>query len=156
MTDPDLTRQAAQLSIQVEGLNASVAALARKQRQDRTLLKGAAAALALYVVALALLGVVAVRANQAAERADSAYAISQANQEAARLTCEANNQSRASQVELWTYLLGLAAVSSPPPTREQALQLAQFRSYVQRVFAQRDCSKPVTPTTPVPTPTGTR
>lgn len=156
MTDPDLAKQAAQLSTQVEGLSASVSALARKQRLDRTLVQVAFVAILLNVAAMALISVVAVRADHAAQRADSAYAIAESNRAAARLTCEANNQSRASQIELWTYLLGLSAELNPSPTREEALRLAQFRTYVQRVFQPRDCSLPVTPTTPVPTPTGTR
>lgn len=155
MTDFDLARQAAQLSVQVEGLSQSVSALARKQRQDRTLLKAVVAALALNVVALVLIGVVAVRANSAAERADSAYAIAEANKEAARLSCEAANQGRVNQIQLWTYVLDLSAQANPAPTREQALRIAQFRSYIQKVFAPRDCAQPVTPTSPVPTPTGT-
>jgi hypothetical protein len=154
--DTELRRQAAELSSQVEGLSGSVSALARKQRLDRTLLQFAFVAILLNVVALGLITVVAVRADQASERADSAYAIGEANKRAAQLTCEANNQSRASQVELWTYVLSLSAQANPSPTREQALRLAQFRTYVEKVFAARDCSLPVTPTTTVPTPTGTR
>jgi hypothetical protein len=159
VTEPppfDLSTQAAQLSIQVEGLSASVSALARKQRRDRTLIRWTVAGLCVSLVALVLVGVVAVRANQAADRADSAYAVAEANRQAARLTCEANNQSRATQIELWTYVLELSAQSNPAPTREQAKRIAQFRTYIQHVFAPRDCSKPVTPTAPVPTPTGTR
>lgn len=156
MSDSDLTRQAAQLSVQVEALGQSVGALSRKQRQDRTILKYVLVGLLLYVVALALIGLVAARANTAAERADSAYAVAEANKVAARLTCEANNQSRQTQIDLWTYVLELSAQANPAPTREEALRIAHFRTYIQRVFAPRDCSKPVTPTTPVPTPTGTR
>lgn len=155
MTDPELSKQAAQLAVQVEGLSQSVSALARKQRQDRGVLWAVVAGLCLHLAALVLIGVVAVRANEAAKRADSAYAVAEANKEAARLTCEANNQSRATQVQLWTYVLDLSAQANPVPTREQALRIAQFRTYIQRVFAPRDCSKPITPTSPVPTPTGT-
>lgn len=155
MTDPELSKQAAQLAVQVEGLSRSVSALARKQRQDRGMLWAVVTGLCLHLAALVLIGVVAVRANEAAKRADSAYAVAEANKEAARLTCEANNQGRATQVQLWTYVLDLSAQANPVPTREQALRIAQFRTYIQRVFAPRDCSKPITPTSPVPTPTGT-
>lgn len=156
MPDTELRQQAAELSLQVEGLSASVTALSRKQVWDRRLLVWVISGLCVSLVALVLVGVVAVRANQAANRADSAYAIAESNKQAARLTCEANNQARTTQIQLWTYLLDLAAQTTPPPTREQVLAQAQFRTYVQKVFAPRDCSKPVTPTPPVPTPTGTR
>jgi len=155
MTEPDLSRQAAELSTQVEGLSQSVSALARKQRQDRTLIRALVTGLCLHLVALILIGVVAVRANTAAERADSAYAIGEANREAARLTCEANNQTRATQIQLWTVVLQLSAEANPNPTREQALRIAQFRTYIQKVFAPRDCTKPITPSPAVPTPAGT-
>lgn len=156
MTDPSLSAQAAELSLQVEGLSASVTALSRKQRWDRRLLLWVISGLAVSLVALIAVGVVAVRANTAAKRADSAYAIAESNKQAAALTCEANNQGRATQVQLWTYVLDLSVQSSPPPTRAQALAIAQFRTYIQKVFMPRDCSKPITPTPVVPTPTGTR
>lgn len=149
---PELAEQAAELTLQVEALSQSVGALSRKQRQDRTVLKAITVGLALYVVALLLIGIVAVRANNAANDADSARTLAESNRAAAQLTCEAGNQTRATQVQLWTYLLDTVVQADPPPTREQALQLAQFRSYVKRVFQPRDCSKPITPT---PTPTGT-
>lgn len=155
MNDPELSKQAAQLSIQVEGLGGAVSALARKQRQDRTLIRGLVTGLCLHLVALVLIGFVAIRANTAAERADSAYAVAEANREAARLTCQANNQTRATQIQLWTVVLQLSAQANPNPTREQALRIAQFRTYIQKVFAPRDCSQPITPTAPVPTPAGT-
>lgn len=155
MTDPDLSRQAAELTIQVEALSQSVGALARKQKQDHYILRALTAGLVLYVVALALIGVVALQAGDAAKDADAAQTLAQSNKVAAQLTCEAGNQSRATQVELWTYVLTVVVQANPPPTREQALQLAQFRSYIRRVFAPRDCTKPVQPTTPVPSPTGT-
>lgn len=157
MTDPDLSTQAAKLSVQVEGLSQSVTALAHKQRWDRRLLVWVMSALAVSLVALVLVAVVAVRANTAAQNADAARTLAESNKQAAALTCEANNQSRAAQVELWTYVLSIVAEANPAPTREEALRLAQFRTYVQKTFAPRDCTKPVTPTPPpIPTPTSTR
>lgn len=153
MTDPELSTLAAQLSVEVEGLSGSVSALARKQRRDRALLVWVFVGLCVSLVALGLVGAVAVQANSAARKADSATALAEANRTAARLSCEAGNQTRATQVELWTYVLTLSAQANPPPTRAQAEQLAKFRTYIQKVFAPRDCTKPVTPTTPVPTPT---
>jgi hypothetical protein len=156
MTDPDLSTQAARLSVQVEGLSGSVTALARKQRRDRALLVWVISGLCLSLVALVLVGLVAVQANNAAKNADAAHTLAESNRNAARLSCEAGNQTRATQVELWTYVLTVSAQANPAPTRAQAERLAQFRTYIQKVFAPRDCSKPVAPTTPVPTPTGTR
>jgi len=151
-----LREQAAELTTQIEALSQSVGSLARKQRQDHTVLRAITVGLALYVVALALIGVVALRANSAANEADDAHTLAESNKTAARLSCEAGNQGRATQIELWTVVLNLAVQTNPAPTREQALQIAQFRTYIQKVFTPRDCSRPVQPTTPIPTPTGTR
>lgn len=149
----DLAKRAAQLAVQVEGLSGSVSALARKQRRDRYLLIGTLSGLCVSLVALVALGFVAVQANNAAKNADSAHAIAVSNQAAAKLTCEAANQSRAQQVELWTHVLDLATQARPPADR--ARLIATVRIYVQGVFAPRDCSKPITPTPTAPPGTAT-
>lgn len=153
----DLSTQAAQLSVQVEGLSGSVTALARKQRRDRALLVWVFAGLCVSLVALVLVGFVAVRANNAAKDADAAHTLAESNKAAAQLTCEAGNQSRATQVQLWSYVLTMfAGNNNTTLTPEQRQRLAEFHLYVQQVFKPRDCTKPVAPTTPVPSPTGTR
>jgi len=149
----ELARLAAQLTVQVQGLSQSVAALSRKQRRDRALLAWTISGLFVSLVALVLLGVVAVQAREAGQNADSARTLSESNRVAAQLTCEANNQSRAVQVQLWTYVLDTVTTNNTKLTREQAKRLAEFRTYVQKVFSPRDCSLPITPTPPPTTPT---
>lgn len=61
-------------------------------------------------------------------------------QEAARSQrsqCLATNEARAAQVRLWDYILDTPP--STPRTPEQSKQVAQFRDYVHRSFAQREC-----------------
>lgn len=61
--------------------------------------------------------------------------------------CEAGNESRAQQVELWTRLV---ALSQPPPhqtpaqARKQAQTIHVFLAYVRHLFAPRNCARPLT------------
>ena len=57
--------------------------------------------------------------------------------------CQAGNQTRAEQIQLWSHL---AAVSKPRPgtskqeIAKEKVQVAALLAYVRRVFAPRDCA----------------
>ena len=57
--------------------------------------------------------------------------------------CQAGNQTRAEQIQLWTHL---AAVSTPPPNATAAQkakdrqQIAVLLRYIHHVFAAKDCA----------------
>lgn len=54
-------------------------------------------------------------------------------------TCQSGNESRKLQVQLWDYVLGFPP--SRPRTEAQDKQIADFKAYVHKTFAPRDCSK---------------
>ncbi len=78
--------------------------------------------------ALGWIGVTAVNASDQAAAAATAAATNQRN------FCIASNETRKSQVDLWTYVLG----QSPTPAGQEATR-ENFRDYVAEVFKQRDC-----------------
>ena len=51
--------------------------------------------------------------------------------------CQASNTSRAQQLQLWDHLF---AIASPPATPAAREQVAEFRAYLDRDFAPRDCA----------------
>jgi hypothetical protein len=55
-------------------------------------------------------------------------------------TCQAGNDTRAAQVSVWNYVLDLSAASAPQ-TPQQKARAEQFRTYVAKTFAARDCEK---------------
>lgn len=81
-----------------------------------------------------LLGVgvvyLAVQAFQTSAKANSL-------EQQARTTCLAANEARAGQLQLWHYVLDMTAAVQRTPAQEQ--QAAQFRVYVDRLFAPRHC-----------------
>jgi len=96
------------------------------------------------------LGVVAVSASLEAREATSQAT---RNEENAKITCEAGNESRRLQTQLWTYVLDLAA-ENPELTAQQKKQIALFRGYVSTVYSPRDCNN--SPTIPPGTVTPSR
>lgn len=54
-------------------------------------------------------------------------------------TCEASNESRKLNVQLWDYVLSFPP--SRPRTEAQEQQIIDFKAFIRKTFAQRDCSK---------------
>jgi hypothetical protein len=131
-----LTRAAAELVGQIERLNVDsgqqLVTLARRASSNRRMIYTLAASLALDLLLTVALLLVGIRANNAGERADQVHA-----QQVA--TCQTSNEARRAQTQLWDYLLALPAPR--PRTAAETKQLDQFRAYVHRVFAARDCSR---------------
>lgn len=83
-------------------------------------------------VLLSGVGYLAVHAAQSASQANSAQLA----------LCQAGNVARAQQVTLWGHLLSLPpAPGSPPPSAAQEKRIAEFKAYLDTVFAPRDCSR---------------
>jgi hypothetical protein len=117
------------VSGQLEALKRESAAHRRYGRRNRHLIW----CLAAVVVLLLTAGVVInfVQASRASDLAKQVHA-------AQVSTCQQSNVTRAQQLQIWDYVL---AVPQPtPPTAEQQKIRADFRAYVHRVFAPRDCS----------------
>jgi hypothetical protein len=151
MTETDPLAAAARLETSMDNLAAEVARQADEvERQDvygrhnRQLIWGLVASV-LFSLAM---GAVAISASLQATQATSA---ANRNAENSRITCEAGNESRRLQNQLWTYVLDLSS-RNPNRTIQQQKQIAQFRAYIATVFAPRDCD--ATPTlSPTVTPT---
>lgn len=63
------------------------------------------------------------------------------DQENAVIACENANESRAANLSLWTYVLDLSAASRDEvPTPAEQERLDDFRAWVTKLYAPRDCS----------------
>lgn len=136
MTDPDreaTLAAAARLEQAMGNLTDQIHALRTYSQRSRRLIWGLVVSLLLDVLLSVAVAVIAVQANEATSTANQ-------NRQTQIATCEAGNQSRALQLQLWTYVLDLSAQSPRDyPGKDQ--QLAQFRDYIARTFAPRDCSR---------------
>ena len=54
-------------------------------------------------------------------------------------TCQSSNEARKLQVQLWEYVLSFPP--SRPRTEVQEQQIKDFKAFMRKTFAQRDCSK---------------
>lgn len=54
-------------------------------------------------------------------------------------TCQSSNEARSLQVQLWDYVLSFPP--SRPRTEAQEKKIADFKAFVRKTFAPRDCSK---------------
>lgn len=54
--------------------------------------------------------------------------------------CQNANESRAAARSLWGYILDASTANNPHPTEKQKQQIADFRAYVNSVYADHDCS----------------
>lgn len=109
-----------------------VQALVNTGKTNRRIIRWLAVSVALDIGLSVAMIFIAIGAQHTAETATSA-------QTQTRLQCEAGNEARSAQLQLWTYVLTL---SSQHETKRQKKQAVQFRHYIQRVFAQRDCDNP--------------
>lgn len=90
--------------------------------------------LAFAVVLILAAGIVvnAVRASNAADLARQVHDTQVA-------TCQQGNATRLQQIQIWDYVLAVPP-AKPPSAQEQKIR-ADFKAYVHRVFAPRNCSK---------------
>jgi hypothetical protein len=140
-----LTVQAAELAAAVSELNTNMAAtvtgLAVVVKKDRRRVRWLAASVAVDVLLSMGFGYIALQTREAQHAAET-------NRSNAVITCEVANQTRASQVQLWTYVISL---NGKPRTSVEVEKLRKFEIYLGEVFAPRDCANP-TKVNPPPTP----
>ncbi|GAB3952591.1 hypothetical protein GCM10029976_091100 [Kribbella albertanoniae] len=154
MTDPDLARQATDLTAGVDRLSQAVSALAVSQRRVKAAVVGIVVVLALVVALSIVVVFVAADTREATRRAEEANSLAARNAQAAKVTCESGNEARRVTRQMWTYVLDLTIRSTANLTAEQRRQAATFRAYLATVYADRDCDSPNP--TPLPSPTPTR
>lgn len=107
-----------------------MAALLRYGHASRNLIHWLAVSIALDIMLSLALGWVAIGAQQTANQASSLAARSYQ-------ACLAGNDFRATELQLWNYILDLPPTA--PRTPDQQAQQVQFRTYIDRQFAPRKC-----------------
>ena len=111
-------------------LPAAVEVLLKDARKRSRQVKLLAISLALDILLTFGFGFVSFRTAEIASQADS-------NSAALQRTCESTNEARANNKKLWDYLF--AQPPAPDQTPEQAAAIAQFKVFVDKTFAPRDC-----------------
>lgn len=120
------------LAEQVGTLNSRVEAQGTYGRRNRRMIWG-------IVVSLLVDAVFTIPIAWAVIHASSADDKASRNRQTLVTTCVASNESRADVRELWGKLFKLSP--SAPQTDEQKKRLADFRGYIDKTYAPRDCSK---------------
>lgn len=115
-----------------EQANSRLDAQSTYGQRNRHMIWGLVISLILDVALTFALVTVSIRTTHANDKATQAH-----NQQIA--TCQSSNEARAVNRQLWDYVLSLPAAR--PRTAEQEKRIADFKGYVHRVFADRDCSK---------------
>lgn len=152
MTDPldqDVVTAARRLETSVDNLRSEITTLRTYSQRSRRLIVGLAISIVLDVLLSAAVGFLAIQAVSTSNKANEANSLASRNAQNQFITCQAGNESRAAQVQLWTYVLDLAA-RNPNQTPAQAEQVKQLRAYLATSLAPRDCTSPAVPR-PVPT-----
>lgn len=128
--DPVATAQA--LTSSLDALSGELEAANRFGRRNRRMIWWLAVSLLLDVVLTVVVAVVAVEVNHASDKAAQVH-----SQQVA--TCLSTNEGRKLNVQLWDYVLSIPP--SRPRTEEQDKRIADFRVFLHKTFAPRDCSR---------------
>lgn len=67
--------------------------------------------------------------------------LAQSSQAAVVANCETANDSRRNQKQLWDFVFALPQLE--PPTAEEQARAAQFKDFIAKTFALRDCQAEV-------------
>lgn len=136
MTEPQnpAIAAAARLQESVVDLKDEIGGLRAYGRRNRRLIVGLGISLALDILLTVAVVIVAVTANNAGDAAS-------ANRQSQIDTCTSSNQTRAASRNLWNYVLDAAANDPETQTAARKQQLAQFRTYMETAYAQRDCTR---------------
>ena len=130
----DLVREADRLAAAIEKLNADLAeavvALGKIVQRDRRRVRILIASVIFDLVLSVAVGFFAVTAV-------SAKGQSEENRNTSRIACQAGNDARAGQIQLWDYVLSVS--SNKGQTAEEKARAEAFRSYVKNLFKPRDC-----------------
>lgn len=63
--------------------------------------------------------------------------LAQSNKQAVLANCQTANESRKNNRDLWEFAFSLPP--NQPPTPEQTQRIAEFKKFVAKTFAERDC-----------------
>lgn len=115
----------------LNGFTARLEQLTQYGRRNRRMIWGLVVS---FVLDLAL----TIPIAWAVVHANDANDLAKANHVSQVQTCVASNDSRRDVRELWGKLF---ALSPAPKTDEQRKRLGEFRAYIDKTYAPRDCSK---------------
>lgn len=119
----------AQSNERIGDSNHAIAELNTYGRQSRRLIRGVIISVAFDILLSVGLAFSLVNANEASRQA---HALAVQNRANAIAACMAGNQVRANDITLWSHVLDLA--KKTPQTEE-------FRAFVKKTFAPRDCNQ---------------
>jgi hypothetical protein len=146
MTESDPLQAAERLEASMNDLAGEVRELRTYGQHNRVMIWSLVAAILIALVSAGFAVAASLQAKDATSQANR-------NAENAKITCEAGNESRRLQTQLWTYVLDQTA-TNPELTAQQKKQIAAFRGYIATVYAPRDCDN--SPTIPPGTVTPSR
>lgn len=111
-------------------IDKSVATLIKGAHRQRRAIRLLAVSIVLDFILTIGLTVVSVKTNEVAR-------LAQSNKEAVIANCETANESRANQLKLWQYVFDIPP--TVPRTPEQDKRVGEFKVFIDKTFAQRNC-----------------
>lgn len=119
----------------------SIAVLIRDANRRKRQLRILTASIVFDIVLSIALGVVTFKTNELAK-------LAQSNSDAVVANCEVSNESRRDEKALWDFVFALPVLE--PPTAEEQARAAQFKAFINKTFAERDCQTEIKKTAPDP------
>jgi uncharacterized protein YgbK (DUF1537 family) len=107
-------------------------------QQNRRLIRLLAISIAFDVMLTVAGGFLAFTAHMNSDLARQATSSAAQTQQSQHTACLSGNNARATEIQLWNYILGL--VSQTPQTPAQLSEVDQLRRYLASTFAPRNCS----------------
>ncbi|MEU5259032.1 hypothetical protein [Amycolatopsis sp. NPDC021455] len=138
MTDP-IHRQATlaaalRLNESMEHLGDEMRALRTYGKRNRHYIWALAVSLLLDFILTVVVIIVAGQAN-------NANSLANANRNYQIDSCNSGNATRQTSRDLWNYVLSLAEKQPQNETPDRKKQIADFRAYMEKAYAPRDCSQ---------------
>lgn len=120
----------------IDGLRSEVTDTRLYGSRSRRLIGWVALSVCLDIGLSLALGAIAIQSHHASDKATKASSTNVVN-------CLSGNESRRIQTDLWNTVLQFPtpANETPEAKKNREEQTAKFRSYIDKAFAQRDCSK---------------
>lgn len=150
-TSFELAVAAERLEKRMGELSADIGTLRTYGQDNRRLIKAAIAGAVILAVVVVVLAGLWKRTADTADRADEATSAAAQALRAQQITCEASNEARGLNRQLWGYVLTEAAKANPDA---DTAQLERFRAVITKTFADRDCAAAVPTPVATPAPTG--
>ncbi len=118
-------------ALELNPIDEQIQALARSDHSRKRQIRWLAISIMLDVLLTIGFGYTTLRANNAANKAET-------NTSAIVRSCETSNEARANNKQLWYYILNLPRTNTP--TADQQKQTTDFKTFVDKTFAPRDCN----------------